>query len=70
MFAVLAIVSCECRTEAEREEEKRLGGFNIVVVDSCEYLIRSRTAGYGGYGYFAHKGNCRYCRERKEREGK
>lgn len=68
MLAVLAIVSCEYRTETEREEAERLGGFNIVVIDSCEYIIKSRTAGYSGYGYFAHKGNCRFCKERKEKE--
>lgn len=67
MLATLAIVSCENKTEAEREEAKRLNGFNIVVIDSCEYLIESRAS---GYSYFAHKGNCRYCKERKEREGK
>ena len=70
MLTILAIVSCEYRTEAEIEEAKRLGGFNIVVIDSCEYLIKSEKGGggYQGYGYFGHKGNCRYCKERKERE--
>ena len=70
IFTVLAIVSCEYRTEEEREEAKRLGGFNIVIVDSCEYLIKDETAGYSGYGYFAHKGNCRFCKERREKERK
>ena len=68
IFIALAIVSCERRTEVEIEEAKRLGGFNIVVVDSCEYLIKTETGGYQGYGYFAHKGNCRFCKERRERE--
>lgn len=70
ILATLAIVSCKHKTDAEREEAKRLDGFNIVVVDSCEYLIKSEVGGggYQGYGYFAHKGNCRFCKERKERE--
>ena len=55
---------CEYKTDAEREEAKRLNGFNIVVIDSCEYLINTETGGYAGYGYFAHKGNCRFCNER------
>lgn len=66
-LAILVIVSCEYNTDAEIERE-RLNGFDIVVVDSCEYLIKSRTAGYSGYGYFAHKGNCRFCKERREKE--
>lgn len=68
MLATLAIVSCENKTEAEIEEAKRLKGFNTVVIDSCEYLIKKEVAGYQGYGYFSHKGNCRFCKERKERE--
>ncbi len=68
IFTVLSIVSCEYRTEAEIEEAKRLNGFNTVVIDSCEYLIRKDASGHQGYGYFAHKGNCRYCEERRERK--
>jgi len=69
MLATLAIVSCEYKTDAEIERE-HLNGFNIAVIDSCEYLIKNETFGYQGYGYFAHKGNCRFCKERKEKEGK
>ena len=39
-----------------------------VVIDSCEYLIGSGRESYAGYGYFAHKGNCKYCAERRKRE--
>ena len=39
ILATLAIVSCEYKTDAEIERE-RLNGFNIVIVDSCEYLIK------------------------------
>ena len=34
------------------------------VYDSCEYII-----GVHGYkGFLAHKGNCKYCKERREKE--
>lgn len=39
-----------------------------VVIDSCEYLIGYYAAGYQGYGFLAHKGNCKYCAERRKRE--
>lgn len=73
MLAVLAIVSCEHKTETEIKEEERLNGFNIIIVDSCEYLIKReiislQASSIQGYGYFAHKGNCRFCKERRERE--
>ena len=40
----------------------------VVVIDSCEYLIGHEYAGYRGYGYLSHKGNCKYCAERIKRE--
>lgn len=64
VLTALMMVGCEYKTDAEIEEEKRLGGFNIVVIDSCEYLKMHDTFGYQGYGYLAHKGNCRFCKKR------
>lgn len=40
----------------------------VVIIDSCEYLIGNRSIGYQGYGYLSHKGNCKYCAERRKRE--
>ena len=38
--------------------------FGVCIYDSCEYLI-----GVHGYkGFFAHKGNCRFCKERRQKE--
>ena len=39
-----------------------------VVIDSCEYLIGSRYEPSVGYGYLSHKGNCKYCAERRKQE--
>lgn len=67
-LAALMMVGCEYKTDAEIEEAKRLHGFNIIIVDSCEYLKMDNPEGYQGYGYFAHKGNCRFCKERRQKE--
>ena len=67
-ITALMMVGCVYKTEEEREEAKRLNGFNIIIIDSCEYLKKSECGGYHGYGYFAHKGNCRFCKERRQRE--
>ena len=40
--------------------------FGVCVYDSCEYLI----AVYGYKGFLAHKGNCRFCKERRQKEMK
>ena len=67
-FTALMMVGCTYELDAEREEQKRLNGFNIKVVDSCEYLYKKIPAGYAGYGFMAHKGNCRFCKERRQKE--
>lgn len=67
-LTAMMMVGCEYKTDAEIEEAKRFNGFNIIVTDSCEYLIKETASGYMGYGYFAHKGNCKYCAERRKQE--
>lgn len=39
------------------------GGYDVVVIDSCEYLVRQ--SGYSGY--MAHKGNCKFCKIRNKK---
>ncbi len=38
--------------------------FCVFVYDSCEYLI----AFHGYKGFLSHKGNCRFCKERRQKE--
>ena len=38
--------------------------FATIEYDSCEYLLR--ISHY--QGYLAHKGNCRFCKERRQKE--
>lgn len=53
-------------------QQERWHGFKIKVVDSCEYIIRADRDGSGyrgyGFGFMAHKGNCKFCAERRQRE--
>lgn len=39
--------------------------YKTYTVDSCEYI---RYAVGSQYGYLAHKGNCRFCKERRQKE--
>ena len=65
ILATLIMVGCiDEEQEKQIEEAKRLDGFNTIVIDSCEYL--KMTRGYAGF--FAHKGNCRFCKERRQKE--
>lgn len=60
------------QNEVKRQIE-RWKGYSVIVVDSCEYIVK--TIDYDkGYrnatqsGYLAHKGNCRFCAERRKQE--
>ena len=55
------------------EHQNRWKGYSVIIVDSCEYIVKtidvspgSRTATQSGY--LAHKGNCRFCEERRKQE--
>lgn len=39
--------------------------YNIITIDSCEYIFgKDRNAYNGGY-FLTHKGNCKFCEKRK-----
>lgn len=61
VFTALMMVGCDQQKIADGITKKYLG---VCIYDSCEYLI-----GVHGYkGFFAHKGNCRFCKERRQKE--
>lgn len=85
---ILLMTSCDNRTEEQRWKEyqakkekakadsileAKFKGFQVIEIDSCEYLVRRmhEAAGYHGYGFglMAHKGNCKFCEERRKQEG-
>lgn len=61
-LVLLAMIMVGCE-EAKNPDgsinAKRSIDFNIIRVDSCEYIKY--------YKGIAHKGNCRFCKERNER---
>lgn len=67
ILAILLFAVIGCGNEPEKTQQEVLyndnwQGFNVVVIDSCEYIVRSQ-GGYVGY-LFSHKGNCKFCKER------
>ena len=59
ILAVLLLMSCE----SKGQPAGNVDGYEIIVVDSCEYLILPYYRG----GVMCHKGNCRFCAERNRR---
>lgn len=87
-LAALIVTGCDTRTEEERyndylrkqeeqnrqrEYQNRWKGYRVIVVDNCEYIVKTINCRTGDRsatqsGYLAHKGNCRFCAERRKQE--
>lgn len=60
LFALTTLIMVGCNEETDKST--KMVQFKILQIDSCEYL---RIDGYYGY---AHKGNCCFCKERRQKE--
>lgn len=65
LLALTAVIMAGCKKFEDESlllegTDKRL--YQIVIVDSCEYLQNI------GAAQLAHKGNCKYCAERRKQE--
>lgn len=63
ILLALAILMIGCNNN--ERPVKNTDGVNVVTIDSCEY-IRCYTYQYN-YVY-SHKGNCCFCKERRQKE--
>lgn len=61
IFALLMLTACNETRKTKTIDNVSGTAFDVIEVDSCEYIIGS--AGYKGY--MAHKGNCKYCEQRR-----
>ena len=52
-LATLMMVGCDKSTSS-------VDGYDIVIVDSCEYIHNANSYG----SVITHKGNCKYCQQR------
>ena len=67
-YIILAIFLVSCQAEntqyTQYSEEKRIRtdnsiiGYQVIVIDSCEYIYTEK-------GRLTHKGNCKFCEQRK-----
>lgn len=63
LLLLLPIIFCGCDLENINLPERVHEDYTIVVIDSCEYI---RTYNYDVH--YAHKGNCKFCAERRKKE--
>ena len=63
IFIIVILGVEKCQDDNSDYQTKDNRGYNVEVIDSCEYLVR-----HSGYsGYMAHKGNCKFCEERRKK---
>ena len=63
LLALTAIMMVGCDQQQYANDITK-DDFGVCVYDSCEYLI----AAHGYKGFLAHKGNCKFCAERRKQE--
>ena len=61
LLALTALVMVGC----DDKPSVNVDGGNIVTIDSCEYI---GCPTYYGFPVYSHKGNCRFCAERRKQE--
>ena len=59
-LTALMMVGCEYQNPDGSYNTSKSLMMETVVIDSCEYI--------SGYYRLAHKGNCRFCKERRQKE--
>lgn len=63
-LCLLTLASCDTKREDGRYNPSYMP--RTYVIDSCEYI--GYLCGYSSV--LAHKGNCKYCEERRKKENK
>lgn len=63
LLALLAVMMAGC-TPVIKTNHYTSEGLEVCIIDSCEYI--SYSCGWGPE--YTHKGNCRFCAERRKKE--
>ena len=68
-LALMALLLMSCGQKARTEKDSTLE-YDVIEIDSCEYIMASNPKRVAGRKVIsiAHKGNCKYCKERNSTE--
>ena len=56
----LMMMGCDHNSERNIDTKTESIIYGTIIIDSCEYIR--------GFDKLAHKGNCRFCKERRQKE--
>lgn len=62
---VINLFSCEGNI-SKGDNEDKISDYEIKIIDSCEYVMIERGFGDMATMGLSHKGNCKFCLERKK----
>lgn len=65
LLALTALMMVGCFNKKNPDGTYTTTKQRIYIIDSCEYI---GYLGFGNCDVLAHKGNCRFCKERRQRE--
>lgn len=67
-LALMSLLLTSCG-KAPRTEKDSVIEYDVIEIDSCEYImVQSETYRLKKATSIAHKGNCKYCKERNSTE--
>lgn len=68
-LALMDLLLMSCGETARTEKDSTLE-YDVIEIDSCEYIMASNPKRVTGRKVIsiAHKGNCKYCKERNNTE--
>lgn len=61
-LTALMVVGCDVK---QSDGTYKPYSYRTYIIDSCEYVGCAMSS---QYDYLAHKGNCRFCKERRQKE--
>ena len=62
LLALATLMMVGCRSSVEEDTKDCEENYHIIILDSCEYYSNS-------FRYdMTHKGNCHFCKERRQKE--
>lgn len=65
---IASVLICSCESPKTENDEQVLE-YDVIEIDSCEYImVQSETYSWKKVTSIAHKGNCKYCLERRKQE--
>lgn len=67
-LALMALLLMSCGQKERTEKDSTLE-YDVIEIDSCEYImVQSEAYRLKKVTSIAHKGNCKYCKERNNTE--